>query len=348
MEGRMKRSGGRENNHNFSRRDFLKYLSWTAASAGVLGACNTAKSADNNNTEPPKEKILAPRTKAANVFVNAAGKPLLVCVTGTDFKQMLIAGLAQIGGLSKLINSAQDVLIKPNCNAAEPYPGITDVNSLVSIIKEVKKVTSGTVSVGDQGYEASPAVYSFSGMDIQVGQAGAALITLAQTYSVKREGWSESAPNFKVYSHIYDAPVIINACVLKRHHTADYTCAIKNNVGTVAGPSLTSTRDYLHRESDEFERTVAEIAGMVNPELTIVDARTILTVAGPSYSSGVLVDANKVILCGDMVATDTYCQQILAAHDISFSPSQLITGRAENLGLGTTNLSQVEIVEISV
>ena len=88
-----------------------------------------------------------------------------------------------------------------------------------------------------------------------------------QTYSVKRSGWSLNTLDFKVYKQIYDAPIIINACNLKRHHTADFTCAIKNNVGTVAGPGMVSTRYYLHREAEDFAATVAEIAGTVNPEL---------------------------------------------------------------------------------
>ena len=145
-------------------------------------------------------------------------------------------------------------------------------------------------------------------------------------------------------------PVLINTCVIKRHHTANFTCAIKNNVGTVAGPGAVLTRNYLHFDSDNFMGTVIEIAGVVNPDLNIVDARTVLTVGGPRYSSGVPVDANKIVLCGDMVATDAYCSDILSAHDPDFTLDMAmpIIGRAEYLGLGTSDLSEVEVIEITV
>lgn len=336
-------------NKNLTRRNFLKSISGAAASAVILGSCSEPK----KSTSQPDDQVstvLSPRTKAANVFVNQAGRPLLVCVTGTDFETMLASGLSQLGGLSKLVSANQDVLIKPNCNANEPYPGISDTNSLLSIIREVKRVTSGTISVGDQGYVHSSAVYAGSEMDPKVEQEGARLLTLGDTYKVRRDSWPANVPDFSVYKEIYDAPVIISTCCLKRHHTANYTCAIKNNVGTVAGPDAVSTRRYLHYDSGDFMNVVAEIASVVNPELNIVDARTVLTVAGPSYSSGIPVDANKIVLCGDIVATDAYCAEILAAHDQDFTVDLAlpIIGRAEYLGLGTSNLNDVEVIEITV
>ena len=156
--------------HCLSRRDFLKGLSGAAASAFILGSCDDSKTSSSDPSQP-EPTILSPRSKGSNVYVNASGQPLLVCVTGTDFGTMLAAGLSQLGGLEMLIGASQNVLINPNCNASDPYPGITDVNSLVSIIEEVKKVTNGNVSVGDQGYEYSSAVYSYSGMDPAVEEA---------------------------------------------------------------------------------------------------------------------------------------------------------------------------------
>ncbi len=344
MKSRNKSEG-----KSITRRDFLKGLSGAAASALALGACDDAAQT-NPDPQTPQENILAPRSKANNVFVNQEGKPILVCVTGKNFEEMLAAGLAQLGGLSRLIGANQEVLIKPNCNAIDAYPGISDANSLVSIVKEVKKVTSGTVSVGDQGFHGSSGVYPHSGIDPLVEQAGAKLLYLEKTYQVKRSDWSLNVKDFKVYSEIYDASVILNVGVLKRHHTAGFTCAIKNNVGTVAGPDATSTRRYLHYEATDFCEVVAEIAGVVNPELNIIDARTILTVQGPTSSAGVPVVINKIVLCGDIVATDTYCEKILSAIDKSPVDSRCwgSTSYAESLGLGISDLGKVEIIEITV
>jgi uncharacterized protein (DUF362 family) len=169
----------------------------------------------------------------------------------------------------------------------------------------------------------------------------------SRTVSVGDQGYTHSSA---VYTDVCDAPVIINTCVLKRHHTANYTCAIKNNVGTVAGPGAVSTRRYLHYEFPSFMDTVVEIAGVVNPELNIFDAKTVLTVGGPTYQAGVSFDANKVVRCGDIVATDAYCAEFLAAHDQDFTVDMalsIISG-ADTSGLATSDLSEVEVIEITV
>ncbi len=330
-----------------SRRDFLR-LSGAAASALVFGACEASK--DSKPPEPPKPDVRAPRSRGTNVFVNGAGMPILVCVTGTDIQAMLAAGLSTLGGLNRLIGPGQNVLIKPNCNASDPYPAVSSLDCIISLIGEAKKVTAGTVSVGDQGYESSTSVYKFTGLDPDVGNAGGNLLTLSSYYLVRRSTWPGNKPDFRVYADIYDAPVIINACVLKRHHTAIYSCALKNNVGAVAGPGAAFTRQYLHYESGDFMGDVAEIAGTVNPDLNIVDARSILTRGGPSYQAGVVVEAHKLVLCGDIVATDAYCAEILDAHDPEFAADAAgpTLDRAKSLGMGTADLSQVQIIEIAV
>jgi uncharacterized protein (DUF362 family) len=94
---------------------------------------------------------------------------------------------------------------------------------------------------------------------------------------------------------------------------------------------------------------VADIAGVVNPNLNIVDARSVLTGSGPRYQDGIVVDAHKLILCGDIVATDVYCARILEGLDAGFTAaSAMVTVEsAVALGLGTSDLNQVEIIEIS-
>lgn len=331
-----------------SRRDFLRGLSGAAAAALVGGSCESSKSSSSSPEAPPTgPTTLPPRTRAANAFVNQAGQPLLVCVTGTDFATMLAAGISRLGGLNKLIAAGQDVLIKPNCNAPEPYPGMSDPPSVAAVIQEVKKVTTGTVSVGDQGFY--PFTFEYGGLGPAVEQVGGRTLILGTTYNVRRDTWASGVPDFKVYSDVYDAPVIINTCCLKRHHTAVFTCALKNNVGAVAGPGAVLTRNFLHYQSPDFMGVVADIAGVVNPDLNIVDARSVLTKGGPSYQSGVVVDAHKLILCGDIVATDVYCAGILESFDDEFIAASAMdsVNSAAALGLGTSDLNNVEIVEIS-
>ena len=101
-----------------SRREFVKTLSGAAASAFLFGSCSMdADSSDNGNNNETSQ-VYGPRTGAANPYVTSDGRPILVSVTGTSFAAMLTAGLEAIGGLNKLINNNQDVLINAKYAAA--------------------------------------------------------------------------------------------------------------------------------------------------------------------------------------------------------------------------------------
>lgn len=337
-------------NKNGSRREFLKTLSGAAASVFVYGSCKGVSEPSGGNNQGNQEStVYSPRNGITNPYVTSDGRPILVSVTGTDFNQMLRTGLEAIGGLRKLITNNQDVLIKPNLFEKSQYPWISDLNSIIDIVGAVKNVTAGVVSVGDMSYESTRSVYDYLGFESAITDAGGNPLMFSGTYDVRRDTWSSSKPSYKVYADIYNSPVIINTCVLKPHFLAQMTCAIKCNVGTIQGSGTSSSRSYMHSQVD-LQVELAEVAGLTNPDLNIVDARSIVTVSGPYYHyGGPVVDAHKVIICGDIVATDVYCARVLEENDSTFRSSWLqnMLTQAEELGMGTSDLSQVEILEIS-
>ncbi|NIM91109.1 MAG: DUF362 domain-containing protein [Candidatus Aminicenantes bacterium] len=332
-----------KNDRTQTRRDFLKTVTGAVASALFLGIrCD-----EDSESEPT---VYGPRIGIMNPYVTGNGNPLLVCVEGTDLEIMLKKGLEAIGGLPKLLTNNQDVLIKPNFNEVSRYPWISSVECIVAIINEVKKITAGAIKVGDMGYEFGPGNYGHLGLESAVNEAGGSCVPFSSAYPVRRNSWDSSKPDFNVYTEVYNAPVIINTPVLKRHFIAAMTCALKCNVGTISGPDATESRAYLHFESPNLFAELAEIAGLIKPELNIVDALTIVTKDGPSINQGgVPVDVNKIVICGDMVATDAYCARIMEENDDGFQASliQETLATAESLGLGTSNLANVEIIEIT-
>jgi uncharacterized protein (DUF362 family) len=263
---------------------------------------------------------------------------------------MLERGLRTLGGLQSLVSGRTDVLINPNFNMAEAYPGISRARSVEAVVRETRAITTGQITVADEGYDPGPRVYAYLGLDDIVEAAGGVVEPFRESYPVRRGGWSAETPDFRVYSLAYDAPIIISLCNVKRHQYAGFSCAIKNNVGAVAGSTASATRSYLHFEAADFHGTLAEIAGVVNPELFIVDAHRVLTRNGPSVTQGVSVEANRLILCGDMLATDAYCIRLLEAYDSTFRPEGVpqVIQRAAQLGLGQPDLTRVEIREITV
>ncbi|MBD3234346.1 MAG: DUF362 domain-containing protein, partial [candidate division Zixibacteria bacterium] len=258
-----------------------------------------------------------------------------------------------MGGLSKLIGDNENVLIKPNCVTSEVYPTTSDVNSLVSTIEQLQAVTSGTITVGDAGWQNSAIVYQYLDYDGIIPPTGAELILFSDTYNVRRESWEPERPDFMVYSDIYDSPVIIDHCCLKRHFRSGLTCGLKHHVGSVSGSYGSDTREYFHTfpaYSDTFMQLIAEFAGLVNSELTIVDARSILAVNGPARShGGEEREINRLVISGDKLAAEVYSSQLMAQYDETYNPDLVIPihEHAATLGLGTLNLNDVEVIEIS-
>ena len=79
-------------------------------------------------------------------------------------------------------------------------------------------------------------------------------MTFGGTVPVRGQSFRSGMPDFRVYTEIYNAPILINTSVLKRPYFAGLTFAIQNNVGAVAGPGAASTRSNLHRESQDVHR----------------------------------------------------------------------------------------------
>jgi len=334
----------KEKDNSKTRREFLKLFSAAIGSAIFLG--NRCPEKNGPDSQP---LLYGPRRRIPNPYITPDGKPILVSVGGKDFRRMLEVGMDAIGGLSKMITNNKDVLIKPNLFESSEYPWISSKESIVAIIEEVNKVTAGPISVGDMSYEETADVYHHLDIESAVDNSGGALLMFSNTYKVRRNTWDAHKPDFEVYSDVYNAPVLINTPVLKRHILAGLTCAVKCNVGTIKGSGTTYTREYMHYRSPSFLAEIAEVAGLVNPDLNIVDARSIVTQIGPMYSQqGPKVDADKIVICGDIVATDAYCARLMEENDSSFSLSQIqvTLERAEQLGLGTSDLDEVEILEV--
>lgn len=329
--------------NSFSRRQFMKSLGMGAVA--LMGENIFPRILKATPTTYP------PRTRLPNPFVSSDGKPLLVAVRGNDSEKMLQTGLEKIGGLKKLINNNQSVLIKPNLNSVDVFPAISSAASIATLAKEVVAATTGKVKVGDVSFHTTDSVYRHLDLANVLTSTGADLIYFDKTYNVRRSSWSGSKPDYLVYSDVYDAPIIISLANIKRHFLARMSTALKNNVGCVAGSGASQSRGYFHGlTGDAFLKEVAEIAGLINPELTIVDARSMLIGNGPfsnMQGAKILEDTNYLIISADMNAIDHYCAMLLQGVDTSFSSAQIAATlqQAHSLGLGVKDLSEVEIIE---
>ncbi len=316
-----------------------------------------------------------------NRIIGNSGKPLLVIVEGRDIDAMVDAGLSAIGGLGRIIGNHRGVVLKPNTNQRDPFPSTTAPETLRAVARHCRMAGVQEIVVHEDHKNELDLYYAPSelpGMDIEISSAA----DVTHYVLVRHEKWrgdldpaavlqgSEVAPPanrllsdwqrtegpcIRVARQLQEAPVIINMPVLKRHFAGQVTSALKNHFGSVYGPHRWIAHAFLQKDRDYYDRKLAEFASAVRPELTISDARALQAVSGPfrGADTKILEGVNRLIITGDMIAADVVALELMKQHDETFGEiNEAIVRRqhrhAEELGLGTSDLSQFELIEMKV
>jgi uncharacterized protein (DUF362 family) len=327
-----------------------------------------------------KEVPLA-RRGSNNQVLGASSKPLLVIVEGRDINTMVEAGLEAIGGLGCIIGNHREVLLKPNTNQRDPFPSFTAPETLRAVASHCRDAGAEHIVVHEDHKFELDLYYSpeeLPGMDIQISHSP----DVSHYVLVEYERWrgdmdpdaalqnielrgperlleSEfqrtEGPCLRVARQLQEAPVIINMPVVKRHFAGQMTSALKNHFGSVYGPHRWLAHASLHKDRDYYDRKLAEFASAIRPELTITDVRSLQAVSGPfrEEDTRIIEGVNRLIISGDMIAADVIAMDLVKEYDETFTPhNEAIVRRqhahAEELGLGTSDLSAFEIIEVKV
>ncbi len=301
------------------------------------------------------------REDAARFFPRSV-RPLFVVLRGPRPEKLLPRGLGAVLETAGTGRSRRNLFIKPNATANEPYPVTTDPSVLSAMIEFFRKMGFDRFTIADNP--------SYRGMMVRkifrdrgyfrLGEiAGVRVLPgdPARTMGYAKMALPNSAANrlILVNRDLLSADLAVNTSIPKRHHEAGFTCALKNNFGAVY--DSTRTRAHLRMAGNPdsgtefFDRTIAECAAAASPGLTVVDARALLVKSGPSTRAGGVVKegVEEIIISTDMVAVDAYCSELMSRHDPTYVPGERISRQlafAEALGLGTSNFSALDLVEI--
>lgn len=194
--------------------------------------------------------------------------------------------------------SGKRVLLKPNMlGAYPPHKHVTTHPAFVEACARLFKKKGATVQVGDSSngvYEVDE-VWNVTGIRKACEFSSAEITPFERGTSIERGG-------LRIASAVIEADVIVNLPKLKTHGLTVLTGAVKNLYGCVPGMIKTS----YHRELGghwDFAGRVVEIANIVKPQLTIVDAITGMHGNGPS--GGKLIDLGLIIAGKNIYAVDT-------------------------------------------
>ena len=301
------------------RRDFLKQVMlW---SAGI-------------STAIPSFQIV-PELLAA-----AEQPPLVSHAKGKDYYALVAQVLEPLGTISKFVTTGDRVVIKPNmawdrnpAQAANTHPQV--VKALVELSLDAG---AGKVMVFDRTCNEERRCYVNSGIQDAMATVKDSRLKYYHPDSrkfvpvdIKR---GKAIRRLEIYKDALEADTYINVPIAKHHSLSRLTLGLKNSMGVLGG-----NRGQMHQN---IGQKLADLATVVKPKLTVIDATRILLRNGPQ--GGDIDDVkilDTVIASADPVACDAYATTLFDLQPEEISS----TVAAYKLGLGEMDLAKMRIIQ---
>jgi len=270
--------------------------------------------------------------------------PTVAVARGT--KSKLVKGaLDLLGGMGKFVKPGDKVCIKPNISfAANSECGATTSAGIVKQVVELCLAAGAArVIILDHTIQEAALCVERSGVErAVVDKAKVSLLTLTK----ERHFAPTAIPQGKglksalVAKAVLEADKLINLPTAKSHSATGVSLGMKGLMG------LIWNRGALHQMN--LHQAIADLATVIKPDLTIVDATRALTSGGPG-GPGKTVQLDTVIAGADPVAVDSYTVGITQWYNKSFSGKSVkYIVAASELGLGEIDTAKMQIKEVKV
>lgn len=258
-----------------------------------------------------------------------------------------------IGKAIDLLNSnpvkGKKVLLKPNFNTADAFPGSTHNDTLIHLISRLKSMGAAEIILGERSGPPDTAdVMKEKGIFDLCEKLGVKIINFEELPS---DQWVRIKPEksawlngFDVAKPVLNAECIVTTCCLKTHaYGGVFTLSLKLSVGITRKRNMAE----LHSSFLGMRRMIAEINQAYTPGLVVLDGIEAFTHGGPGH--GTRAQANVIIAGADRVAIDATGVAVLkdlgSTREIMsrkiFDQEQI--ARAAELGLGVTRPEDIEI-----
>lgn len=305
------------NKEGSNRREFLQTIGQLAGSY-ILGTL-----------VPPKRASGAVSSKLAVAKGEAA----------TALKLALEA----LGGIDSFVRPGDRVIIKPN--ASFPNPPSWGCNTSPEVVATLAKLCleagAKKVTVVDNTLGNPELCFSRSGLKEALGQLPQVRLIAPKQENLYREvkvPRGKSLKSTKVFWEVMEAERLINVPTAKSHSATGVSLGLKGLMG------LVWDRAIFHRDMD-LDQAIADLATVIRPTLTILDATRALLTAGPG-GPGKVEEWYTVVAGVDPLAVDAYGVTLGQWYGQRIRPDQVRhLLAAKDHGLGTLDLKEVEIVE---
>jgi uncharacterized protein (DUF362 family) len=265
--------------------------------------------------------------------------PVVVHANGKDYGKLVGRVLEPLGGISTFVKRGENVVIKPNmawdrnpAQAANTHPQV--VKAIVELCLEAD---ANKIMVFDHTCNEQRRCYVNSGIQ-----------EIMETIKDSRLKFFHPDPRkyvpvdiirgkalkrLEIYRDALEADAYINVPVAKHHGLSRLTLGLKNSMGVLGG-----SRGHMHHN---LGQKLADLATVIRPRLTLIDATRLLLRNGPQ--GGDVDDVkimDSVIASADPVACDAYATTLFGLR-----PDEIAaTVAAYKMGLGEMDLARMQII----
>ncbi len=291
----------------------------------------------------PAARALAGETAARPDSAEAAGFPDIVVARG-DAKGATRAALEALGGMHRFVRPDQVVVVKPNAGFASPpeWGATTHPEVLAAVVEACFDAGARRVLVADHTMQGPERCFQTSGIaDAVAAFPKAKLLSLddEKTYRTIQVPAGRALRETEIPALMQKADVFVNVPTAKSHAATGVSLGLKNLMG------LVWDRHRFHQEMD-LHMGIADLATVLRPRLTVLDAMRILETGGPT-GPGEVTAFGAVIAGVDPVAVDAYGVGISAWNGRTLGPDEVAHIRyASEHGLGTTELDALRVEEL--
>jgi len=249
----------------------------------------------------------------------------------------------------------KEVLIKPNFNTADPVPGSTHNDTLLSLVDEIWAMGAKSISLGERSYPPTRDVMEKKGIMPLLEQRDVRIIDfddLEEKDWVKFNPKESHWPNgFRIARPVLEAESLVSTCCLKTHQYGGvFSMSLKLHVGVV--PTSRNGYSYMGdlHQSPDMRKMIAELNEPFSPDLIVLDGIDTFVDGGPM--TGKRAKGDLFLASSDRIAIDAAGLAVLkilgsnnAIMDKTIFEQEQIA-RAVDLGLGVSSPSEIHMIPV--
>ncbi len=286
---------------------------------------------------------------AAGTALSISGRPSF-SVGKEEYDLAVVSGepvaatkkaLEALGGISRFVKKGQRVILKPNMSFARtPDFGATTHPLVVATVAQACiEAGAQQVLVLDHTLQRAELCLERAGIrETCKNLSGVHVLTLQERkfYREIKIPRGKVLESVEVIKEVLDNSILINIPVAKSHSATGVSLGIKGLMG------LIWDRESFHSRYN-INQALSDLATIIKPELTILDASRALTSGGPG-GPGEVKKPNLIIAGVDPVAVDSYGVSVVPWYGQNFKGRQvehLLV--AHQRGLGKIDIEQLKI-----